>query len=693
MSKKCVLFLRVSTVKQDYNQQIGRLKSAAAEYGYINDEDFIIIGAKESGRKLSEEERETITHLQSVIETEDIDLTILFEISRLARRMDVLIAIRDTLLAKRIQLVCLNPSFTLLTEDRTKLKQDSNLVFNLFGAIAENEAIILQDRVLKAFEDKAAKGEIVGGTMPFGYRFDENKRLVEYKEEADIVRYIYDSYEAGLSQVKIARKLKEKYPTHNFLLSRVTQILNNELYTGIKRPAGTVATNRAGKVYKTYKYDRQYPPLITVEQFQKCREIADNNRNERTPSIHLYYGYKLIKCPECGGFWGGGSQRNSYHCRNAYNDSIRDVSNFGKVHCKYKHAISINLMDSLLWHVASTLHAKYLLQDTSQTRKEYEAKLKEVQEQLDYTIKQLSGIKFKKERIADGYADGAYTKEKYREKLAKVDEESQSLNANRVRYEHQIEQINELIAGLQTKNLTLNGEISVNLLSDLGDLVTEIRDKTTDDQLRYDIIHKHIMEVYIYYSTADIDIQQIGRKARVKLERIEIRKYQGDPINYYYIPHYNRLYYENPIEHIDTLIQIDYLKRFGDIRRVRAKEKRAKKREEFNAQFQGYYTPNEVMAIYGVPRSVAAHLYDRYGVPVEHFSKFCAYKIKDVENFMEKYKAMGTLTTIDVTKILSIGKAEVWEAVNSGELKATKYRNRFYFTEEDVESYKKRIGK
>ena len=45
MSKKCVLFLRVSTVKQDYNQQIGRLKSAAAEYGYTNDEDFIIIGA------------------------------------------------------------------------------------------------------------------------------------------------------------------------------------------------------------------------------------------------------------------------------------------------------------------------------------------------------------------------------------------------------------------------------------------------------------------------------------------------------------------------------------------------------------------------------------------------------------------------------------------------------------------------
>ena len=693
MSKKCVLFLRVSTVKQDYNQQIRKLKSAAKEYGYINDEDFIIIGAKESGRKLSIEERESITQLHKVIETEDVDLTILFEISRLARRMDVLIAIRDLLVKKHIQLVCLNPPMTLLTEDRTKLKNDANLVFNLFGAMAENEAIILQERVLKMFEDKAAKGQIVGGLIPFGYRLDENKKLYEYKEESKIVRYIFDSYEAGMSQPQIARSLLQKYPENKFLLSRVTQILSNELYTGSKRLAGTTVANRAGKVYKTFKYDRQYPPIITKEQFKRCREIANNNRNERTPSKHLYYAYKLIKCPECGGYWGGGSQRNSYHCRNAYNDSLRDVSNFGKVHCKYKHAISINLLDSLLWHTASTLEARYILQDTTQTRKEYEAKIKEVEEQLAFTKKQLGGISTKKERIADGYADGAYSKEKYREKLAKVDEENVSLQVEKVKCEHQIEQINELIAGLQSKYRTLKNDIVAYQMSDLGSLVDEIRANTVDDQLRYDIIHKHIMEVSIYYSNADLDIHRNSNNKPVKIERIEIRKYQGEPTNYYYIPHYNRLYYDNPQENIDSLVQIDYLHRFGDIRRIRAKEKRAKKREEFNAQFEGYYTPNEIMKKYGVPRSVAAHLYDRYGVPVEHFSKFCAYKIEDVEAFMKKYKSMGTLTTIDVSKLLSLSKAEIWEAVNTGALNATKYRNRFYFTIEDVEAYKKRIGK
>ena len=54
--------MRVSTIKQDYTQQISKLKAAALKDGYdCSDDNVIKIGEKESGRKLSIEERKTET--------------------------------------------------------------------------------------------------------------------------------------------------------------------------------------------------------------------------------------------------------------------------------------------------------------------------------------------------------------------------------------------------------------------------------------------------------------------------------------------------------------------------------------------------------------------------------------------------------------------------------------------------------
>ena len=52
MSKKYVLFLRVSTVKQDYLQQVSSLKGLAKSDGVPEDAEYIIIGAQESEENL-----------------------------------------------------------------------------------------------------------------------------------------------------------------------------------------------------------------------------------------------------------------------------------------------------------------------------------------------------------------------------------------------------------------------------------------------------------------------------------------------------------------------------------------------------------------------------------------------------------------------------------------------------------------
>ena len=55
--KKVVLFVRVSTQKQEVESQIEALKRNAIVDGFGND-DIIVIAKKESGVKLKEAERE-----------------------------------------------------------------------------------------------------------------------------------------------------------------------------------------------------------------------------------------------------------------------------------------------------------------------------------------------------------------------------------------------------------------------------------------------------------------------------------------------------------------------------------------------------------------------------------------------------------------------------------------------------------
>ena len=141
---RIVLFVRVSTLGQQLESQEDSLRRAALADGY-SESDFIIIGNKESAIKLSEEEREGLNELKRVIESEVVSCIYISELSRLSRRTTVLFSIQEMLLQKRIQLKCLNPSFSLLNEDRTKIDPTANIIFSLFGALAAQEMVEKKD--------------------------------------------------------------------------------------------------------------------------------------------------------------------------------------------------------------------------------------------------------------------------------------------------------------------------------------------------------------------------------------------------------------------------------------------------------------------------------------------------------------------------------------------------------------------
>lgn len=83
---KAILLVRVSTDRQEFDEQERIIYNQAIKDGY-NDCDIMPIKEKESGIKLSEEERQGLNRMKEAIESDkEINCVYAWEISRIARR-------------------------------------------------------------------------------------------------------------------------------------------------------------------------------------------------------------------------------------------------------------------------------------------------------------------------------------------------------------------------------------------------------------------------------------------------------------------------------------------------------------------------------------------------------------------------------------------------------------------------------
>lgn len=123
MMKKCILMVRVSTEQQSYDAQMQELHELAIKSGYSKD-CITPVAEKESGIKLSEEERAGLNRMKELVETGEYDCVLAWEISRIARRKKILFSILEYLTERKIQLIIKEPhrqvsKYSYLCRDET----------------------------------------------------------------------------------------------------------------------------------------------------------------------------------------------------------------------------------------------------------------------------------------------------------------------------------------------------------------------------------------------------------------------------------------------------------------------------------------------------------------------------------------------------------------------------------------------
>ena len=223
---KGIALVRVSTDSQDLKQQTEEVVKQMISDGY-KVEDIITIEDKESGVRLSEEERQGLNKLKYHIQNDpQIESVYVYELSRLSRKPDVFYSIRNFLQERKIQLVVIKPSMRMFN-DKGEVDQNTMILFGIFSAMSEQEGYLRKERMSRGKRKCVKEGKWIGGYFPYGYKIDENNVIVINEPEAVVIRKIFNRYsQEDISMRKLGIELLKsgelpKYDTYQDVTSRI----------------------------------------------------------------------------------------------------------------------------------------------------------------------------------------------------------------------------------------------------------------------------------------------------------------------------------------------------------------------------------------------------------------------------------------------------------------------------------------
>ena len=375
--KKVIVLSRVSTEGQDLTQQTDEVLREVYKDGYT-DSSIIIIEDKESAIKLSEEERHGLNKMKDHINNNpNIKCVYIYELSRLSRRQLVLYSIRDFLIERKIQLICLKPYFRLL-EVNGEMSQTGSLMFSLFSSLSESEMMLKKERMLRGRRRNKELGKSVGGRPIFGYSVDKDKRFVIDPQNSLIISRIFNDYGYNNKSMKeIAVELKEEGYFTNYNINttrlRVHNILNQRIYIGIF----------------------PYPQIISEELYNLVQhniKRCSQNRTIRQKEPFLLKG--LVCDSKTGYLLSINGALNSYFSKTHSGVSIRRSN-----------------IDPVVWEHSKMMYERYVM-NKDKLLQQIKESYKTTAKKISVVDQEIKDIATKLERVEESYILGRISKKK-----------------------------------------------------------------------------------------------------------------------------------------------------------------------------------------------------------------------------------------------------------------------------------------
>lgn len=181
---KVIIYARVSTIVQEYEHQIEQLKEYADKMGYQVVKTF---NEKISGAK-KVEERMALMELLEYIEDNPVDKILIYECSRLSRRVLDFLSVVEQLNEKKISLyIHQNGLETLLPNG--EVNPIATLVLGILAQFNSLERNLIRSRMESGLKIYIKNGGKMGRHV--GYRKSDYQMLQDYPEQVRLLRKNY----------------------------------------------------------------------------------------------------------------------------------------------------------------------------------------------------------------------------------------------------------------------------------------------------------------------------------------------------------------------------------------------------------------------------------------------------------------------------------------------------------------------
>ncbi len=277
---RAALYIRVSTEEQamrGYSLEAQRetLETYAKEHGMIV-ADFYQDEGK-SARK-SYRTRPEFMRLLHDVESGKIDLILFIKLDRWFRNVGGYYEVQRLLDSHGVH-------WQAVLEDYETVTSSGQFKVNIMLSVAQNEADRTAERMAVVFDSKIRHGTVLGGSVPFGYRLNSEKRLEIEPEDAAIVLDVFEHFRSNVSQRATLRYVRDTYGL-NWCGDTLNRMLRNTLYVG--------HYERRGRVNPYF-----CQPIIPRDLFDAVQKLLSVNV-KAAPSGRVYLFTSIMVCDECG---------------------------------------------------------------------------------------------------------------------------------------------------------------------------------------------------------------------------------------------------------------------------------------------------------------------------------------------------------------------------------------------------------
>lgn len=458
VDKKCICFVRVSTKGQDLTDQRKTVFEAATRDGYKENE-IVVVEGKESAIKLDEEQRETLNEMKRLVEDyPTIESIYFFAVDRLARRISIVLSVKEWADERLLNLVFLNPHRmqTITIKDGIKEVDDlTNLHLTFLSHGAQMEMKLKQARFNTRKKEMKASGKLPQGKPIKGYYLDKDRTIKVDEVEAEFVRGIFNDYLNGNESLN---SIHEKYAAKGFfepVLSKYRNAGKNRVWSMLKDPSycGEAKTNRR-KVTKKVKGKEvveyaestiTYPAIITKELYDAVQEkLRGRKAQPKHNHKHVYYAKELVRCAKCGNSMKVHSTDKTYTCKEVKGHTV---------------SISVNVIDYIAWETAKAWYNYFSFVDWESAKEGYKEKADETMIKLENVTKEIERLTARKQSINKRFFSernenrDLMSEDEFDSLIDEINVNIKGLEKKKVEYENEINRYNELYSQAGTNVL------------------------------------------------------------------------------------------------------------------------------------------------------------------------------------------------------------------------------------------------